>query len=389
MPSAREVPAPRSRIRAAAVAQLLTRVHSAPVTVRAWERLEPWTVARARIDGPDTVPGSVIVKWVRTHRDEPYSAAWRLRTETAALRFLADDLGLALAPRVLADDPVSGLVVLEDLAPRTALDRLLHRDGAAVHAGRLAAFARARGALGAATAGRSGTYYARRAALGPVDPAADIRGRYARFREAAYGHAAALGAPLTGPVAGDLTTALDVLHDPGPFLALSNRDAEANNVLLHPSGPADPRLIDFEFAGHAHALVDAVCLHVPGPAWLSVGDPVASGLADHYRHALAQGIPEAEDDGRYGLGLAAACLSYALVRLQRFAVVDARAPGDASRVQLIATLDAAARAARAHRALPRLADWAGRTAGLLRRRWPDADLDLTDPVAFPPYTARR
>ncbi|MFG1614376.1 hypothetical protein ACGFI3_16560 [Nonomuraea wenchangensis] len=93
------------------------------------------------------------------------------------------------------------------------------------------------------------------------------------------------------------------LREPGPFLALSNNDPESNNVLVHAAGEPDARLIDFEFAGYTHCLHDAVCLHVPGPGWLSVADP---GPADAYRRALATGVPEAEDDRRHGFGLAAA-----------------------------------------------------------------------------------
>ncbi|MFJ2744417.1 phosphotransferase [Streptomyces sp. NPDC087440] len=213
--------------------------------------------------------------------------------------------------------------------------------------------------------------------------------RFSPLREEAREHAAALGAPLTGPVATELVAAMDELTEPGPFLALSNGDAKANNILLNASGPADPRLIDFEFAGYAHALADAVCLYVPGPAWMSVGDPDASGLADQYRRALATGVPEVEDDRRYGFGLAAACLAWALVRLQRLPLLDARPPGDDSRAQLIATLEAAGRTAATYNSLPHLGGWARRVAALLRLRWPDADLDLTDPAAISPYTARR
>ena len=362
-------------------------LYSSPVRVDAWERLEPWAVARVTLHGA-IAPRSVIVKWVRTYPVLTRTEPWRLRTELAALRFLSDDLDLALTPRVIAADLSAGLVVLEDLAPRTALDHLLRRDGAAAHSDQLAVFARARGELSAATVGHADTYYARRTALGPIDPAADLVGRFARLREEAHGHAAALGAPITGPAEAELGTALAELSDPGPFLALSNGDAETNNLLLNESGPADARLIDFEFAGYTHALVDAVCLHVPGPAWMSVGDPIATGLADHYRSALADGVPEAEDDRLYGFGLAAACISSAIVRLQRFALLDTRATGDDSRPQLVETLEAAARTAETYRVLPHLTSWARRTADLLRRRWPDADLDFTDPAAFPPYTAR-
>ena len=82
-------------------------------------------------------------------------------------------------------------------------------------------------------------------------------------------------------------------------------------------------------------------------------------------------------------------MCWALLRLQRFAVLDARAPGDHSRLQLVETLESAARTAEAHRTLPHLAGWARRTADALRRRWPDADLDFTDRARFPPYTPRQ
>ncbi|MFI8535029.1 hypothetical protein ACIGMX_32885 [Streptomyces aquilus] len=370
-------PAPRH----AAVEVLLTDLYAAPVKVDAWERLEPWAVARVTLGGAN-VPRTVIVKWARASPAES-------RTELTALRFLSGDLGLALTPRVIAADLSAGLVVMEDLAPRTALDHLLRRDGAAAHVDRLAAFARARGELSAATVGRADTYYARQTALGPIDPAADQGTRFARLRDEAYGHAAALGTPITGPAANELGDALAELTDPGPFLALTNGDAETNNILLNESGPTDARLIDFEHAGYTHALIDAVCLYVPGPAWMSVGDPVATGLADHYRRALARGVPEAEDDRRYGFGLAAACISWAIVRLQRFALLDTRSPGDPSRPQLIETLEAAARTAETHRALPHLTSWARRTADLLRRRWSGGDQEFTGrQTAFPPYTPR-
>jgi hypothetical protein len=71
--------------------------------------------------------------------------------------------------------------------------------------------------------------------------------------------------------------------------------------------------------------------------------------------------------------------------MERLPALEARPPGDHSRPQLVATLEAAARTAETHRALPRLAGWARRTADVLRRRWPDADLDLD---ALPPYTPR-
>ena len=314
------------------------------------------------------------MKWVRTGPAQARTEPWRLRAELAALQFLSDDLGLALAPRVIAADVPAGFLVLEDLAPRVALDRLIRRDGAAACLELLAVFARACGELSAATAGQAGAYHARCAALGSPAPAGGAEGGLAGLWDRGREDAAALGAPIAGSAASELIAVLEELNAPGPFLALSHGDAGSNNILVRESGPADARLIDFEAAGYAHALINAVCLHVPGPGWISVGGPGAAGLADQYRRALARGVPEAQDDRRYGFALAAACMSWALLRLHPFAVLDARAPGDRGRLQLVETLESAARTAGAHRALPppgRLGPAHGRCAAPpLARRGP-------------------
>ncbi|MCQ8186716.1 hypothetical protein [Streptomyces rugosispiralis] len=144
------------------------------------------------------------MKWISDGLRDARTAAWRLRTELAALQFLSRDLGTGLAPDVIAADTAAGFLVLEDLAPRVSLDQLLRRDGAAAHGGRLAASAHARGVLSAATAGRAAAYYARRSELGPVDPAADRAGRLTPFRKAGIEHASALGVHLEGRAAHEL-----------------------------------------------------------------------------------------------------------------------------------------------------------------------------------------
>src|SRR6185437_3945086 len=201
--------------------------------VEDWERLEPWAVARVLLRGAG-VAGTVVVKWVRADPAHVRSGSWRLRAELAALQFLSEDLGLALAPRVIAADVPAGLLVMEDLAPRVALDRLIRRDGAAAHPGLLAVFARARGELSAATAGQAGTYHARCAAVGYAAPAGGAaEGRLASLWDQGHQDAAALGTPVAGPAASELTAVLEELNAPGPFLAMSHGDAESNNIMVH------------------------------------------------------------------------------------------------------------------------------------------------------------
>ena len=162
-------------------------------------------------------------------RTEP----WRLHAELAALQFLSDDLGLALAPRVIAADVPAGFLVLEDLAPRVALDHLIRRDGAAACLELLAVFARARGELSAATAGRAGTYHARCAAVGYPAPAGGAREGAGRpMGSGTQGRRSARDA-IAGPAASELIAVLEELNAPGPFLALSHGDAESNNILVH------------------------------------------------------------------------------------------------------------------------------------------------------------
>jgi hypothetical protein len=344
-------------------------------------------MARVQFRG-DSAPPTAMVKWVRCSSAPGRNHAWRLHLECAVLRYLADDLGFGFTPRVLASDLSAGFAVIEDLAPRVPLDGLIRRDGAAAHAGRLRAFARALGELGAATSRRATARRPWPVALTRLTAPADPLAWLSAELDEACEYATALGAHVTAGVEAELAAAVDELRAPGPFFALSSGDAQANNVLVHESGPADARLVDFEAAAFTHALLDAVCLYVPGPGWISVGDPAALGLEDSYRRALARGIPEAEDDRFYGFGVGAACAWWALQRLRRFPKLDARPPGEKSRPQLVETLEAAARAAGAHRVLPHTAGWIRHVADELRRRWPDADLAFTGPAAMAPYSPR-
>ncbi len=243
-------------------------------------------------------------------------------------------------------------------------------------------YARALGELGAATAGKAARYEAIRAAYRPVDPAVSGERGFGPDWPAAARRLADLGLAMPDPVERELATLIGVLQTPGPFLAFSNGDTQVNNFLV---GEGEGKLIDYEAASFRHALTTAALIHTPGPAWITVRSPLCADLEAAYRTALARGVPEAEDDRRFGLGMAAACLAYALDRLSRFGLVDGRPAGDASRVQLVATLEEAAAAARGHRAFPAASGWADRAAAWLRRRWPDADVDLG---AYAPYTPR-
>jgi hypothetical protein len=351
-----------------------------PAEVVGWRVLEPWSVLRAQlVPGP---PSTVIVKWLRGDprgfRTDPAQQV----TEYVALQFLSD-LGLHLSPRVLAAELPASVLVLEDLAPRVPLAALLAtRPHDPTLAAWLVEFAVATGCLHAATAGQDEQYYQRRLRHGSVDPVVERRRFFTPWPDT-HRLADALDVALTVGAEGDVARAIQELTGPGPFLAFSNGDAGVNNFLL--ADGADGKLIDFEFAGFRHVLSDIACLYLPGPMWITVADPSTDASEDAYRAAVSDSIPEVADDRRYGMGVSSAALTYALFRLARIDLLDGRPPGDHSRLQMVATLEAAAATAARFGVHPHLAGWARRAAERLRRRWPDADVDF---AGMPPYAPR-
>jgi hypothetical protein len=356
--------------RTAAVERLLSETYGTGVRVTSWERIEPWFVYRVRLDGE---PSSVIVKRLREDPNGFRIDPAQVETEIVALRYV-EELGLTFTPRVIAADRATHLIVLEDLHPRVPLPGVLIHGDPDEAADGLLEFARTLGSLNAATAGREHE-------LQPARAISPEEAELVLWRQT-LGMVEAFGVSAPSAVTRDVAAILDELDDPGPFLALSNGDAGTNNFLVAPG--LDGKLVDFEFARFRHALQDAV-FSVPGPQWATVSDAGGNVLEDAYRVALSHGVSAASDDELFGRGLTAASLSYALVRLNRLRKVESRPPGDGSRVQLVSTLESAATVAERFGVLLDLASWLRRTAQTIRRRWPDADVDLD---RLPPYTPR-
>ncbi len=366
------------------VQNVLAAAFGRTIRVAAVDRIAPWSVLRCRLE-PDADasphPDSVIVKWVRDDPRGFRTDPRQLATEQAALEFLAE-IDFPRAPRLVAADRAAGLLVLEDLAPRVALADLIRRQGAETSLPQLLAFAGVMGDLQATTAGKVELYDSKRGSLGSIDRGVGRERGLGPDWPDARRRLEALGQAMAATVAAELGRVVEALLNPGPFLAFSNGDPETNNFLVDGE---DGRLIDFEFADYRHGLVSATWMHVPGPGWITVTAPFCADLEARYRRALSVGIPEAEDDRLFGFGMAAACLAIGCDRLSRFATLDARKPGESSRLQMVSTLESAAAVARRHRALPQLSGWVERTAEWLRRRWPDANVDL---ATYPAYTSR-
>lgn len=360
----------------------LTAVTGTSVHVESAVRLEPWSVMRCHLAEP--LPGgatSVIAKWVRiaddgTGRTEPA----RLRTERAALEFVAAHAP-RLVPRVLSGRDDGDLLLLEDLAPRESLRELLVRSGPAAGRQPLIDFARALARLHATTSGHIGDYYERLGASPSAGVAVDVVASIGQW-EAGVELLRAAGFPMSTAAAHELAGVVDGLLHPGSFLALSNGDPETNNYLTDGS---DGRLIDFESAAFGHVFIDVASMYVPGPMWLTVGDPGADGRADAYRAELATSIPAIGEDHLFERGVSGAGFVFAIRRLVSLPKLDVREPGEPGRAHRVATTEAAADVADRFGTLPHLTSWARIVAAHLRRRWPDTDVDL---AALPPFTTR-
>lgn len=358
---------------------LLSSALGWPARVERFERVAPWAVGRCQLRLGDADSRSVIVKWLRGHPQGLRTDIRQIATERAALEFLAE-VGFARAPRLIAAD--RGLLVMEDLAPRTPLAERLFAQGLAGLEAEMLDYARCLGELGAATAGRAARFEAVRAAYGPVDPATAKERGFGPEWPATSRRLDELGLTISGAVERELAAMLALLEVPGPFLTFTNNDPQVNNFMV---GAGEGKLIDYEGACFRHALTAAVLIHTPGSFFMTVRAPLCADMEAAYRTALAQGVPEAEDDRRFGPGMAAASLAFALDRLTRFDLLDRRPAGHESRLQMISTLESAATAARGHRAFPEATGWVDRAAEWLRRRWPDAAVDF---ARYAPYAAR-
>lgn len=369
------------------VAELLSRTFEIDVQLSRTHRIEPWSVARCYLESDSTdVPDTAIVKWLRTSPEDVRTKPAQLATERSALEFVAE-LDATLAPRLLAADlapadPGAGFLVLEDLDPREPLRQVLLDHGLEAAGERLRGFGRALGRLHAASVGRSEEYYAIRKG---IDPKAGIELSLGRWRDGVRQLEEA-GAAMPSAAAAELADVVRELSDPGPFFVLSSGDPGVNNYLVDALvDDADGRLIDFEAAGFRHALFDLVNdLYLPGSMWITVADPIETGVEAAYRDTLAEAVPEVTDDRRFGTTVAGAGIVFAALRLLALPRLDARGPGHQSRRQRISTLDAAGDTAERHHCLLHLTGWVRTASKTLRRRWPDADLD---PAALAPYTS--
>jgi hypothetical protein len=359
------------------------------------------TVSRLRVlVGPASAPASVIVKRAVAAGSRDYDPddaagpASRLCGEWAGLQFissLADAAGATLVPRFYAGDREAGLIILEDFgAERRLADLLLDEDARAAEAA-LLAYAAALGRMHALAAGRREEYARLRASLGPQRPVAISTAAEAAIQpedlaQAFRGAIAAAGMEIPSNVEGDLVAVVRFWAEPGPFLTYVHQDPCPDNCLVVGRGV---RLLDFEFGGYGHALIDGVYGRVHFPTcWCVNRLPAALPLRMEraYRAELARGCPAAADDALFSRAVVEAC-AYWTAGMLHWAIPPVLQRDEdwgiaTWRQRVLLRLDALADAAAQAGHLEALGEAARALATRWRAAWPRAASELPYYPAF-------
>ena len=241
---------------------------------------------------------------------QPYSPVTRLYNEWAGAQFL-EGLGLTppLSPRFYGGDHPLGFVVLEDLGEGACLADKLQGDDPAQAESFLLAYATTLGRMHAATTRKETAFATLRDGLSPRKEQEKSRLGDWYTNELAQFRAVCETLQVKLPIGfdADITTIVEAIENPGPFLAFTPGDSCPDNHRVLSDGM---RLFDFEWCEYRHALIDMVYLRVPFPTCWCVNrlpDGLVDTLEAAYRTELVLGCPEAAEEGIFYKALVALC----------------------------------------------------------------------------------
>lgn len=361
---------------------------------------------RVTVDGGADLPETLVVK---QRTPELYNP--NVPSEPGTRGFLNDWAGLAFLERITQDDPplaprffggdqVHGIILIEDLGDeRTSV----HRDGEvrqespslvqpllgadpAIAATALEQMMRLLGRLHARTAGQLETYRTIRRGL---DPNWDDALSHKTSLDGLKGVTAAIaevGVPITQAFEAELERLRAKVSRPGPWLVFGHGDPCPDNWF---EIGGQLRLIDFEFAGPQHALLDGSYAHLPFPTcWCCGALPAELSLELEwaYREEAARGVPEVGDVDAFRRALADVTLLWTLNALQWCAMAKNKDGtwGTASiRARIVHRLSLTVVTPEMQTSYPTAVEVTKRLLAVLRERWGDLKLP-----SFPAFAAR-
>lgn len=341
-------------------------------------------------EGPASVPASVIVKRVSLETCDAETgddAVWMLFNDWASLQFLCTlETPVPFAPTFYGGVREAGMFVMEDLGDGAQLDHLLLGNDAQAAETGLLEYAEVHGRLHALSMGRQEEYRRIREALGPATPSA-IHASYDWLFPTLHSMAEQLGVPLQPGVDEELTRLAATLSEPGPFHVFIQADAAPDNCIRH---DGHLRLLDFEGARYAHALLEGVYCRMPFPTcWCvyRIPEAIMQRAENAYRTELARACPAASDDTLFCHGVAEVCIYWSLsfqawmCPLEEMLVQEHHSVALTDRQRSLLYVQAAARAAEEFNHFRALSTTLRAIADELAARWPEA----VEPPYYPAF----
>ncbi len=265
------------------------------------------------LDRPQSAPQSVIVKEAVAIGREVYNPAlpggpaWRLFNEWAGLQFLTETCGEnSPAPRFYAGDRDLGLIVLEDLGDCKRLDQALLGDDPVYAEAMLVAFAATLGRMHALTIGKQAEFDRIRNSLGPRESDQHID-KSERLATMLRNLAQMAGVEPALGIDEELRIVSKDLAESVDFHAYLHCDPCPDNCLITEDGL---KLVDFEFGGYGHALMDGIYGRIHFPTCWCVNrlpEHIPLKMEAAYRAEFIKGCPEAADDERFYRAVVEAC----------------------------------------------------------------------------------
>ncbi len=342
-------------------------------------------------DGPDSVPGSVIVKRAISADFDPDTLnepVWLLFNDWASLQFLSEVAPSEhVAPAFYGGDRAAGLFVMEDIGDGRRLDHLLlGHDPEAAESG-LMAYASMHGRLHALSMTKLEEFLRIREALGPATPFPVDYYSYDWLQPTLYMLAERLDEPVPPTVDNELEVLKSMLVHPGPFLGFMQDDACPDNRMLVGDSWC---MIDFEGAHYGHVLLEGAYCRMPMPTcWCVYRLPkkVMQRAEDSYRAELVRGCPEAMDDDLFGQGMVGASITWALgfgrfMRpLEKMLIEDRTLIALSDRQRYLLYLSNAASSSIEFGQMPATGTLLQTLATKLSERWPEA----VEPPYYPAF----
>ncbi len=300
-------------------------VYQSPLRLEVLEQFESnHTVLRCNVQSPggSGLPPTVIIKqrnFNQALKPNDFDQGLLFRNELASLDFLTSlSRSSSLGPHLLASDRNIGLVVLEDLGIVQTVQEVLYSEDHQAAVEVLVGMGQTLGQLQRITHGREKEFEtlqnAHEAATPECDASLDIRGRLDDLRD----NLASLDIAFSDEFESAIHALESAIHGPGIFRSFIHHDAGPHNFVATASGV---RLLDFEFGGYGHELVDVVCARLAFPPAFRgriLPPEVVRKLEEAYLVELAQYAPGTISDEVFAEATAQACAHWAFSKLIGF-----------------------------------------------------------------------